>query len=142
MTQQWLIPIDDSDSALLPITWVINNLSAWREMPHIHLLNVQPNLPRDIGRFINADTLREFHLESGMKALAPALAQLKAAGLIAESHVLVGEAAPTITQFAEDNHCTQILLGTRGHSGFKGTLLGSVAMKLVQLSKVPVLLVR
>jgi hypothetical protein len=32
MTQQWLIPIDDSDSALLPITWVINNLSAWREM--------------------------------------------------------------------------------------------------------------
>ena len=41
----------------------------------IHLLNVQPNLPRDIGRFINADTLREFHLESGMKALAPALAQ-------------------------------------------------------------------
>ena len=129
-------------SALLPITWVIKNLSAWREMPHIHLLNVQPNLPRDIGRFISADTLREFHLESGTKALAPALAQLAAAGLIAESHVLVGEAAPTITQFAEDNHCTQILLGTRGHSGLKGTLLGSVAMKLVQLSKIPVLLVR
>lgn len=142
MTQQWLIPIDDSDSALLPITWVISNLSAWREMPHIHLLNVQPNLPRDIGRFINADTLREFHLESGMKVLAPALAQLKTAGLIAELHVLIGEAAPTITQFAEDKHCTQILLGTRGHSGLKGTLLGSVAMKLVQLSKIPVLLVR
>jgi hypothetical protein len=58
------------------------------------LLNVQPNLPRDIGRFINADTLREFHLESGMKVLAAcACDQLKTAGLIAEPHVLTGEAA-------------------------------------------------
>ncbi|AJP48750.1 hypothetical protein PG1C_10485 [Rugosibacter aromaticivorans] len=142
MTQQWLIPIDDSAIALLPVTWVINNLSAWRETPQIHLLNVQPNLPRDIGRFINADTLREFHLESGMNALAPARTQLEAAGLAVESHVLVGEAAQTIADFAESNHCTQILLGTRGHSGLAGTLLGSVAMKLVQLSKIPVLLVR
>ncbi len=142
MAQKWLIPIDDSDITLLPVAWVINNLSAWRETPQIHLLNVQPNLPRDIGRFINADTLREFHLESGMQALAPARTQLEAAGLAPESHVLVGEAAPTIAGFAESRNCTQILLGTRGRSGLAGTLLGSVAMKLVQLTKIPVLLVR
>jgi nucleotide-binding universal stress UspA family protein len=140
--QQWLIPIDESGSALLPLDWVINNLPAWRETPQIHLLNVQPNLSRDIGRFINADTLKEFHLESGMKALAPARAKLEAAGITPETHVLVGEAAPTIIDFAESKHCTQILLGTRGHSGLAGTLLGSVAMKLVHLSRIPVLLIR
>lgn len=115
---KWLIPVDDSASALLPIDWVIANLPAWRETPTIHLLNVQPNLPRDVSRFINADTLREFHLESGLKALAPARDKLAAAGIAAETHVLVGEAAPTIVQFAADKHCTQILLGTRGHSGW------------------------
>lgn len=139
---QWLIPVDDSASALLPIDWVIANLPAWRETPTIHLLNVQPNLPRDVGRFINADTLREFHLESGMKALAPARDKLAAAGIAAQTHVLVGEAAPTIVQFAADKQCTQILLGTRGHSGLAGTLLGSVAMKLVHQANVPLLLIR
>ncbi len=142
MTQQWLIPIDDSDSALLPITWFVKHLADWRETPRIHLLNVQPNLPRDIGRFINTDTLRAFHLESGLKMLAPAVAQLAAAGIEAETHVLIGEAAPTVTQFAEDHQCSQILIGTRGHTGFVGTLLGSVASKLVHLAKVPVLIVR
>ena len=44
--------------------------------------------------------------------------------------------------FAENHDYTLILIGTRGHSGLTGTLLGSVAMKLVHHAKVPVLLVR
>ncbi len=142
MTQNWLIPVDDSDVALKPIAWLLANREQWRELPKIHLLNVQPSLPRDIGRFINADTLREFHTETGMAALVPARDQLHAAGVTTEVHILVGEAAPTIVQFADEHQCTQILIGTRGHSGLAGTLLGSVAMKLAHLSKVPLLLIR
>jgi nucleotide-binding universal stress UspA family protein len=56
--------------------------------------------------------------------------------------VLVGEAASTITGFADSHGCSQILIGTRGHSGLAGTLLGSVAMKVVHRATVPVLLVR
>ncbi len=52
------------------------------------------------------------------------------------------DAASTITEFADSHGCTQIVIGTRGHSGLTGTLLGSVAMKVVHLAKVPVLLVR
>jgi nucleotide-binding universal stress UspA family protein len=77
-----------------------------------------------------------------MKALAAARDQLTAAGLPPELHVLTGEAAATITAFADSHGCSQILIGTRGHSGLAGTLLGSVAMKVAHLSKVPVLLVR
>jgi nucleotide-binding universal stress UspA family protein len=112
----------------------------YREPPQIHLINVQAALPGDIGRFIDAETLREFHLEAGMKALAAARYQLTAAGLIPELHVLVGDAAAAIADFADSHGCTLILIGTRGHSGLTGTLLGSVAMKVVHLSKVPVLL--
>lgn len=142
MTQKWLVPIDGSDVALHSIDWIIRHAAEYREPPQIHLINVQAALPRDIGRFIDAETLREFHLEAGMKALAAARDQLAAAGLTAELHVLVGEAASSITGFADGHACSQILIGTRGHSGVAGALLGSVAMKVAHLSEVPVLLIR
>ena len=99
MTQKWLVPIDGSETSLHSIPRVIANARECRETPKILLINVQPTLPNDIGRFINADTLREFHLESGMKALAAARDQLTAAGLPPELHVLTGEAAATIRRF-------------------------------------------
>jgi nucleotide-binding universal stress UspA family protein len=142
MTQKWLVPIDGSDVALHSVAWIARHAAEWREPPQILLINVQASLPGDIGRFIDAETLREFHLEAGMAALAPARDQLKAAGFTTELHVMVGEAAATITSFADSHGCSQILIGTRGHSGLAGTLLGSVAMKVVHLSNVPVLLVR
>lgn len=142
MTQRWLIPVDESEVAIKPVDWLIANREQWRELPEIHLLNVQASLPRDIGRFINADQIREFHSETGMSELKTAQEKLVAAGITPQVHVLVGEAASTISNFAEQQHCTQILIGTRGHSGFTGTLLGSVATKLANLSKIPLLLVR
>jgi nucleotide-binding universal stress UspA family protein len=74
--------------------------------------------------------------------LPPPVTSWTAAGLTAELHVLVGEAAAAITDFADSHGCSLILIGTRGHSGLAGTLLGSVAMKVVHHSKVPVLLIR
>lgn len=142
MTQKWLVPIDGSEIALRSIAWIIKHAAELREAPQILLINVQAALPSDIGRFIDAETLRDFHREAGMAALAAAREQLAAAGLAPELHVLVGEAAPTITAFADSHGCTQILIGTHGHSGLAGSLLGSVAMKLVHLSRVPVLLIR
>lgn len=142
MTQTWLVPLDGSETALRPIDWIIAHAADQRETPTIHLLNVQPALPQDIGRFIDAETLRAFHREAGDAALAPALARLTAAGIAAKPHVLVGEAAPAIVQFAADHACDQILIGSHGHTGLVGTLMGSVAMRVVHLSTVPVLLVR
>jgi nucleotide-binding universal stress UspA family protein len=142
MTQKWLVPIDGSEIALRSIDWIIKHAAAWREPPHIHLINVQVALPNDIGRFINAEALRDFHLETGMAALAPARDRLAAAGLVPEVHVLVGDPATAITEFADSHACSQILIGTHGNSGLTGTLLGSVAMKVVHHAHVPVLLVR
>lgn len=142
MTQQWLVPIDDSAAALHAITWITRHVCEWRELPQIHLLNVQPALPNDIGRFIDAATLNEFHRETGLAVLAAARAQLAAAGITPVLHILMGDAATTISGFADSHGCSQILIGTRGHSGLTGTLLGSVAMKVVHLAKVPVLLLR
>ncbi|MCF8178671.1 MAG: universal stress protein, partial [Sulfuritalea sp.] len=64
-TQKWLLPIDGSETALHAVAWAIAHATELRESPQILLINVQATLPKDIGRFINVETLREFHLDTG-----------------------------------------------------------------------------
>jgi nucleotide-binding universal stress UspA family protein len=142
MAQNWLIPIDGSESSLKAVAWALAQMGEWKETPAFHLLNVQPALPRDASRFIAAEQVRDFHREEGLKALAAAERQLKAAGLAPQSHVSVGDSAETICEFATSRNCDLIVIGTRGHTGLGGTLLGSVASKVAHLSHVPLLLVR
>lgn len=142
MKRNWLVPIDGSEVSLKSVTWIVMHLDDWREAPVIHLLNVQPVLPQDIGRFIAADQLRDYHREEGRKALADAERQLRAAGIEPRLHVALGDCAETIVEFAARENCEQILIGTRGHTGLGGTLLGSVASKVAHLTQVPLLLVR
>lgn len=142
MAQTWLVAIDGSDTALKAVDWIVAHRNDWVQIPDIHLLNVQPTLPRDISRFVNADQVREYHREEGLKALAAAEQQLKAAGFLPQLHVSIGDSAETIVEFATSRNCDQVLIGTRGHTGLGGTLLGSVAAKVAHLTRVPLLLVR
>jgi nucleotide-binding universal stress UspA family protein len=142
MTYHWLVPVDGSEVSLKPIDWLLTHRDDWKEMPAIHLLSVQPALPGDVSAFIDAEQVQDFHREEGLKALAEAQRRLEAAGIVPQLHVSIGESAETIVAFAKSRSCDQILLGTRGHTGLGGTLLGSVASKVVHLSLLPVLLVR
>jgi nucleotide-binding universal stress UspA family protein len=142
MAQNWLVPVDGSETALKAVDWALAHRGDWKEAPALHLLNVQPALPRDASRFIDAEQLRDFHREEGLKALAEAERRCQAAGLAPHLHVSVGDSAETICEFAASRYCDLIVVGTRGHTGLGGTLLGSVAAKVAHLSHVPLLLVR
>ena len=139
----WLIPVDgDDEISLKPVAWLIAHRDDWKTLPAIHLLNVQRPLSGDVSQFVNAEQVRDFHREEGLKALHAAKAKLETAGIVPVPHVSVGELAETIVDFADSRGCEQILLGTRGHTGLGGTLLGSVASKVTHLTKVPLLIVR
>lgn len=139
----WLVPVDgDDDISLKPVAWIIAHRDDWKIVPTLHLLNVQHPVSGDVSQFVNADQVRDFHREEGLKALAGAKGRLEGAGIVPVLHVSVGEFAETIVDFADSRGCEQILLGTRGHTGLGGTLLGSVASKVTHLTKVPLLIVR
>lgn len=138
----WLIPVDGSAASLNAVRHAIGESTRTGTAPTIDLLNVQPALSNDISRFINAETLRDFHRDTGEEALAGARQLLDQAGIAYRAHVLVGDSAPTIADFARQQGSTLIVMGARGLGSVIGALLGSVTMKVVHLSPVPVMLVK
>ncbi len=138
----WLVPVDGDEISLKPVSWIIAHRDEWKAVPTIHLLNVRRPVSGDVSQFVNAGQVRDYHREEGLNALADAEQMLKSVGIEPVLHVSVGDFAETIVDFADSLKCEQILLGTRGHTGLGGTLLGSVASKVTHLTRVPLLLVR
>jgi nucleotide-binding universal stress UspA family protein len=66
---------------------------------------------------------------------------LKAKGAVVDVHVLVGKPAATIVDMAMRGGFSLILMCSRGKTGLKRLLLGSVAEETLRLSPIPVLVV-
>lgn len=87
-------------------------------------------------------------IDAGMRQrqeamLESALLRARAAGLQnVRSLAVVGTPAQEIDRVATEEKVDQIVMGSRGMSALGGLLLGSVAQRVVHLSKVPVLLVK
>ena len=139
---KWLIPVDGSETALNAVRYAIDAARQAALPPEITLINVQSPLSNDITRFINAETLKEYHQDTGNEALAGALELMKQSGLAHDTQVLIGDSATVIADFARQQGSTLIIMGARGLGSFIGALLGSVTMKVVHLSAAPVLLVK
>jgi nucleotide-binding universal stress UspA family protein len=79
---------------------------------------------------------------AGEQALQAARAVLNAAGASSKTKVAIGEVAPSIAQYAAEQACNEIVMGTRGMGSVAGMVLGSVATKVIHLVDVPVTLVK
>ncbi len=108
----------------------------------LHLLNIQPNLGGAVAAFVSREQIATHHREEGNKALASALEIAKAASVTATVHIGVGRHGEIVADFARKLGAGLVVLGTRGHTGLAGVLLGSVAQDVIAHSKVPVTLVK
>jgi nucleotide-binding universal stress UspA family protein len=142
MSTSYLIAIDGSDPSLKAVDHVIHETANHSKPAQIYLVNVQPPLPNDVTRFIDNKTVEDFHREAGDAALAAAKAKLTQANMAFTAHLLVGDVAPAIVNFASEKNCSMIVMGAQGLSHLMGLFMGSVTVKVVQLSTVPVLLIK
>jgi nucleotide-binding universal stress UspA family protein len=137
-----LLPVDGSEGSARAARHVAGIATMVKDL-EVHLVNVQP-LGDDwmVRRTIKPEELAKMEREWGESAIAPARAILKAAGVACIEHIEQGEIAPTVARLAQELTCDQIVMGTRGRSALGDLVLGSVAVKVLHLAKVPVTLVK
>ncbi len=119
-----LLPVDGSTHAVRATRHVIAMLNGCSK-PQIFLINVQAPIDApEIRSHMPASEIEAMQESRGGDALAAARELLEKAGIAFTPSVLIGPIAETIAQFAVDQGCDQIVMGTRG-LGAVGSLLSA-----------------
>lgn len=139
---KFLLPVDGSHASNQAVARFIKLLDWYKEVPEIHLLNVQFPQHGNVTLFIDKESINLYHQEEGLKGLQTARGLLDQAGIDCQFHIMVGSPVEIITRYAKEMEFDQIVIGPRGLGVVKGLLLGSVASKVMQLSTVPILLIK
>lgn len=139
---KFLLAVDGSEISNKAVFNFIKLLDWYKEIPEIHLLNVQYPLHGNAPILIDKSRINEYHQEKGMKELHASCKIMDEAGVHYHFHITVGDPAEMILRYGTEKQCDQIIIGPRKLGAIKGLLLGSVASKVMQLSKIPVLLIK
>ncbi len=136
-----LVPVDGSENSDRAIKHALGLVAAGLAAD-LHLLNVQPSFGGAISTFVGRDQIDSYRREEGNKGLASAVALAAAASIPAKVHIGVGRQGEVVRDYARKLGADLIVMGTRGHTGLSGVLLGSVAQDVIAHSDVPVTLVK
>lgn len=138
-TKNILVPVDGSDNSLRALKFAAQR---FRDASHVQLLllNVQPAMPASSR--VKPAMIKDHHKRMSEEALAPARTAAERLGAMFDCYFRVGDPAEVITNFARRAKCAEIIMGTRGLGRIRGLLLGSVTMKVIHLTTVPVTLVK
>jgi len=134
-----LLAVDGSDGALaVARTW-----AAWQGDPErplqVRLLAVAPPPPHAFAPpALTPGQVEAALLDWGRQRLAPAQALFAATTLDWQTQVQIGATARLIIDAADPAHVDLVALGTRGVNPLRGLLVGSVALRVAQASRVPV----
>jgi len=139
-----LLAVDGSKHSLKAVKCLIEHADWYREKPAVELVNVHLPIPRirGMGAVVSASQVRRYYDREGNAALSKARKLLDAAGIGYSRRILVGPVAESIVRQARLTRCDLIMIGTRGMSAAANLLLGSCATRVVNISPIPVLLVK
>jgi len=139
---KFLLPVDGSESADNAVRYLIRLVKAL-DAVEIHLLNVRdPVEVWEVRRFLTDEEIVQAQRAEGKAELLSARALLDAAGLPYSAEVRIGAIAQTIADYAAEQGCEAILMGSHGRGELANLLMGSVATKVIHLTRLPVTLVR
>ena len=119
-----LVPVDGSINGCKAVDEAI--FVAGKCKADLDFVYVASNINKDIPSHIVFDRIWE-KIPAGQKAT---------------KHVETGNIAQAILKTAEAENADMIVMGSRGLGLFKGALIGSVSQKVVEESKIPVMVVK
>jgi nucleotide-binding universal stress UspA family protein len=137
-----LIPIDGSQNANRAVDHALKLAQAGKGL-EIQLLNVQIPVASGHARmFVSDEQLSGYYREEGLAALKEARERLDGLGVSYRYHIGVGHVAETIAEYAKQNQCEAVIMGTRGMGAISNLVLGSIASRVIHLTDLPVTLVK
>jgi nucleotide-binding universal stress UspA family protein len=139
-----LLAVDGSEASMRGTQSLIEALRLYREPVAVELVNIRLPVPRVGAPFwttVTHEMVDKYYQDEGQEALRGSRKLLDEAGVPYTAHILVGEIAEAIVKHAARTDCRMIYIGTRGMSAIANMVLGSIATKVVNLSRVPVVLV-
>ncbi|HEY0827475.1 MAG TPA: universal stress protein [Bacilli bacterium] len=95
-------------------------------------------LKDDVMRYREKEAIAEHRL----KKLAAIEEKVQEAGVDYEIKIIHGEPGPAIVDYANDNKCDVVFIGSRGLNTFQEFILGSVSHKVAKRANCPVMIVK
>ena len=132
-----LVPLDGSTSSekgLSKATYIAKLTDA--EITGLTVVVIYPTLASAVVNY------KKYLTEKSEKMLNSAKQNCEKQGIKFTSKILYGKPSTKITEFAQKEKFDIIIIGSRGLSGLKRTMVGSIASATVQKSKIPVLVVK
>ena len=136
------VPVDFSDGSLSAARYAtMLARQARAALVFLHVIDDTPFLLVDVAGYMPAHDISAYKAESDAR-LAEWAERAKNEGCEVTYRVFQGPVAQGITSAAADARADLIVIGTHGRGRLGRLLLGSVAERVVRISKIPVLCVR
>jgi len=140
--QRILVPLDFSRHADAILEWAAHLAEEHQStLVLLHAYHLPVEFQQLEGAYLPQDFWASVKSEAE-QSLGRYAEPLRARGLTVELIVREGYPATVIEEEAVEQRADLIVIGTRGHSGLKHLLLGSIAERVVQKSPCPVLTVK
>ncbi|HMN64752.1 MAG: universal stress protein [Burkholderiaceae bacterium] len=138
-----LVATDGSKNALHAVKYAIQLLGRMSEGGSITLISVHDDVAlRHARRFVGKEAVADYLRELSEQDLADSRKALDKAGVSHDMIIRTGHVATEIVEAAERGKFDLLVMGSKGRSALKDLLIGSVAKRVAEISRVPVLLVR
>jgi nucleotide-binding universal stress UspA family protein len=138
-----LVPVDNSENALRALRHAIKLAKENKAIElHIVYAHEPPVVYGEIAIYLTEEKAKKLQRQHSEDILGPAIKLAKSAGVKFTTKVLIGNISKKIVAYAEKIGCEGIVMGTRGMGAIGGLVMGSIATKVVHLTKLPVTLVK
>lgn len=128
----WLVAIDGSEHSQNAVAEAVRLATKMKDCT-LHVVNVQ--------HWMSKEAAESELMNQGLAATDAAWALLDKDRVPWCLHIVMGDAADSIVRLADSLGCHGIVIGSRGLGATENLLIGSVAYKVIYLSRIAVLVV-
>lgn len=139
-----LLAVDGSACSEKAVNFVVNSMDWYAQPPEITLITVDEiGLGAERARAtLGNEAVENYYREQRKNSLEPAEKILRGKNVTYKTIYAAGDVAGQIKAHAEECKADLIVMGSRGHGGIAGIVMGSVATKVLATSKIPIIVIR